>query len=691
MSSKVVETILRFIADETAARKTIRVSESVREALGKTAKQTLDIDAAASKMNAEFAEMARARAISILSAQAIEAAQETGDWATQLKRVATELSNIGASDDEIRRVAQSIGEAQTARIAVQDTRAVGNRNNVTIDRLGSVGSQLFSGLGSGELANAAGLVGDIAGAAGSLGAVGIAGAALTPVLAAVTAKIQENIQRETERLNILKQVAVTITTGTRNEVKARIEALQDDINATQFYIRSVEQRTGRSAEYLAQLNDISGANLSAGASVLQLYELYGNNLVAAAADIDNANTSIENNQFWIQALEQALKDNATAANDAAAAERELQAARDQIFDGVKAAGQIWYDQAQLLASIDDMTLDQRRSRAAELARQIASLQGQYEDYLASQTTAGGYAAYLLGQQIDKLRLEFELLSRSATTTADALANASARTKALSEQADRYFDALKREGDARDELLKAQQELTEADTKAAAEAAKAAAEAETRRTEILAEGSEQREDLERKTQDALRKIGRDYARSQFQAVAERDAVAAKQAEIQRADALDDQKESDDEAQRRLDQAQQKQLRSLEKSLQDQGLRLAEAQQRERDTKQRAYLQAQNDLINAENATRSIQTTAIQGRVIREGNAYQQISSLVDFYMTAIVNRFTAGLQSMLGAVPGSPAAWDFYGMSAAGSGGSLGQMIDSRVDSRMAAAFRAAHR
>ena len=272
MSSKVVETVLKFIADEQAARKAIRVSESVKEALGRTAKQTLDIESAASKLNAEFAQMARAKAISNLSAQAIEAAQETGDWATQLKRVATELSNIGASDDEIRRVAQSIGEAQTARSG-STGRSSGGAGNA-FDRIGSTGSQILSGLGQSDAANAVGLIGDLGGAVGSLNPVLLAGTVAAAAFTAMTANAVAETNRVSEatrtRLQVEREAAQAIRDSTTAELQARIDSTRQALEVElQLYGQYLSSRQ----ELLDQLNPLDEARALAGVAFLSLIHI----------------------------------------------------------------------------------------------------------------------------------------------------------------------------------------------------------------------------------------------------------------------------------------------------------------------------------------------------------------------------------------------------------------------------------
>ena len=112
--NSVSSVILRFSLDEASQRRVLRGIGDVEQVLSQTRRRVVSVEDAAAGMNAEFAELARAKAIDNLTADAIRAAEAADSWETSLKRVAQQLSLIGASDDEIKQVARSLAGAQSS-------------------------------------------------------------------------------------------------------------------------------------------------------------------------------------------------------------------------------------------------------------------------------------------------------------------------------------------------------------------------------------------------------------------------------------------------------------------------------------------------------------------------------------------------------------------------------------------------
>ncbi len=491
----------------------------------------------------------------------------------------------------------------------QSTSSRGGRNNSgieTTDRLGSIGSQIFSGLGQGQLANAAGLVGDIAGAAGALGPLGIAAAALAPAIAVVTNEITKNTEKERERASALRTVAEAIVNGTRAEVEAKITALRVDNTVSEQQIRLIEERTGKSREYFQSLaqTDITDFSLIGGLANLSA-NLQG--LGGDAGVVADANKQIEDNAFLIDALTAVLTGNATATNDtkaateaATAAEQDLADARRQAFiDEAKRAGQELADRANNRLEVDRMTAEQRQSRAAEIQRQIELLSADRQSFLAQQTTAGGQAAYLLAEQIANLQDELIRVTDTTVTYADMLAEEEARKKALSGQTDNYLDALTAEVQAQQQAFKARQEYAQAVAEGAAKERELVAQTELKRAEITTDSRDRLTDIEDKGAKERARILRDFNRTYTSAVGERDALAGKNAKLAASDRLTDQQEGYDEQLRTQTKALDKQLKALDRSYSDQYTRLVQGLNAELSTRQMAINRAVNDVANAEN--------------------------------------------------------------------------------------------
>ncbi len=491
----------------------------------------------------------------------------------------------------------------------QTTSDRGGRNTSgldTTDRLGSIGSQIFSGLGQGQLANAAGLVGDIAGAAGALGPLGVAAAALAPAIAVVTNEINKNTEKERERASALRTVAEAIVNGTRTEVEAKITALRVDNTVSEQQIRLIEERTGKSREYFESLaqTDITDFGLIGGLANLSA-NLQG--LGGDAGVVADANKQIEDNAFLIEALTAVLTGNATAANDtkaateaATAAEYDLADARRQTFiDEARRAGQDLADRANNRLEVDRMTAEQRQARAAEIQRQIELLSADRQSYLAQQTTAGGQAAYLLGQQIADLQDELIRVTDTTLTYADVLAAEEARKKALSTQTENYLDAVTAEVKAQEKAFTARQEYAQAVAEGAAKERELVAQTELKREEIITDSRDRLTDIEDKGAKERVRILRDFNRTYTSAVGERDALAGKNAKLAASDRLTDQQEGYDEQLRTQTKALDKQLKALDRSYTDQYARLVQGLNAELSTRQMAINRAVTDVANAEN--------------------------------------------------------------------------------------------
>lgn len=635
---KIIALLLKLETDPAAQRKTERDLTGLRELLDKTAKATLTVDQAGEKLNAQFAELTRAKAIDAIADDAVSAAQKTGSWADALERVSQSLSEIGASDGEIAEVARSLENAQRQASAG----ASGGRRGAgaSLEQFGSTGAQLFSGLGQGEAANAVGLVGDFVGALGTLNPVLLGTVALSG--AAALALGQLNSQLDSYRQ------------GIEAGFSAQDRYLESVKNLTTEQARQALDAERENNRFLtAEVNNVQAQIWEAWDTAVAEHGEAGAKALWAVANptaqleerLNTLRQDLEESDGYLLRMRSGLANDVFAPNDAAEAEAKLAAERERLA------------QVTVTAAIaaDRMTAEERAQQIQQIERQIDLLR------------AFGGTSESTQQQISALTAEADGLRMVFNSTADSAAELAANTAALKAQTDTYFDALEREGELRGKLAEAGQALQEVNAKAAEQVAKTAAEAEEKRNSIVEESGDQRAELERKSQEAIRKVERDYARTKFRAIGERDSLEARLAQIAREDQLDDQRRADDEATSKLEEAQAKQLRTLEKSLAQQAATQNAALVREQATKMQSYQRAQLDLMNSENYSAAIRAQAINGRVIQETTAYQSMLFQTNYYMNAIVARFGEGLAQMYrqmanGLTPNSPAAYDLYGVT-----------------------------
>lgn len=619
--------------------------------------------------------------------------------AAGINMLMTRFDLLGRNIQDDRRIVQDLHDdllkldnvVVEPQVRVKQTGGGGGRDSnglERVDRASSVLSQVLSGAGMGEAANLTGLVADVASGAGSLGVMGLAVAALTPVIGIATSAINKNIERETNRAQVIEQVSQIISDATTQELDARIRGYQQEIEQRRLAIQIQEQESNRSAEYLANLNDFSTANLSVVQSIPQVVDLI-NGMGAAAAKVDEQNQGIENAQYAIELLTRyresetiATNDSAAAALEAADVERQLaDARRDAFIDEAKRGGQALADRANNRLEVDRMTAEQRQTRALELQRQISMLAANQQFYANQQTTEGGYAAYLLGQQLADMREELIRVTDTTYTYADGLEAEAVAKKAITDQTDNYFDSLTDEVKAQEKLFEARAEYTQAVTEGAAKEKELLDETQDKREEIADETAERIADIEERSAKERYKILRDFNRAWTSAVGERDALAGKQAKIAASDRLEDQAENDADALIKQKKATDKQLAALDRSYDQQYARLIQSLNAEISIKQTAMNRAQIDVINAQNAQALIAAYgAGQQRQIHE-NMWSGINQTAVQWASNTVNT----LRGIMGAYTGSYATQ--YPMSVGSQPVTLNYNVTGTQNTMTTATFR----
>lgn len=661
-SEKVLALLLRLRTDPAAQRKTESDLEALRDLLDKTSKSTISIDEAGAKVNARLAELARAKAVDNIAEDAIQAARDADSWADALARVAQNLSEIGASEAEINRVADALAKAQQQGSGI-GAGAGGGLSGV--ERLGSSAGQILSGLGASEAANSVGLITDAVGAIGAFGPVAGAATLAGGALVAITSQIGaawEAAKKQAEdylaRQDALSQLTASgATTEDYQRQIAETQAQQQDLarrtSAVQDYKNQIDSVRDTIANLIVDLTDpaidfdpnnpnrrqqtqalldqarAAEQQLVAGISGAFNGELDSYETLTQA--LEGGRTKLDEFSTQITALQAELYTSGVAANDAAAAIAAIEAARDKQVSTELAAAQ----------EAEQLTAEQRRQR-------VEALQAELDAINVAAQREGISAEYKaeLAARTEELSTRIRVLSSDIYTAADAAAAAAARTEALKKQTEQLLDALEREGDARADLRKAEQAVQSAREKQAADALKLAQDAEEKRTDIVAESGDRRAELERKSQEEIRKVERDYARTKYKAIGDRDALEARLAQIARADKLDDQRRSDDEAAAQLEATQGKQLESLRKSLEKQSATLEASYGQQQQALERTLLQEQLDLLNATNATNAIRDQEIAGRLIKEEAANVEKLSQQKLFNERVVKTTKDGLTQRL---------------------------------------------
>ncbi len=661
--NSVSEVILKFSLDEQAQRRVLKGVGDVEQILSQTRKRLVSVEDAAAGLNSEFAELARAKAIENLSADAIRAASETDDWAAALKRVSTELSAIGASDSEIKQVARSLATAQSSTRGGGGTRT-GGGNVETVDRLGSTGSQILSGLGQGELANVAGLVGDVAGSIGSLGVAGIAGAA---ALGAVTIAMAEyNRQIDVQK----KGLEAALTAQDRY-----IESLKN-LN-TQQAQESLDSERENLRFLVAEANNVQAQiwevwdNLVAeeGEATARLLTAVGSPFAAMEERLAGLNQQIEASEGYLLRLRNGLEAGAFATNDAAEAEARLAAERDKLAQITVSAA----------VRADQLTTEQRTQRIDEINREIELLQ------------LFGNASAETQAQVANLTAEADGLRMVFNSTADAAKAAADAQKLLSDQTDNFLDAQAATVAAQEALFKAQEDAAKVYDKYMTDTLEISRKAEEQYQQIVADSGDKRTDIVQKTEDQIAKIQRDAGRELFNAVAERDALAAYLAAQQATDELADEKKAQADQLKEQEKAQAKQLDSLRKSV-DQQVRTRDMQYRnEQSVTAQAALRAQIDLMNSKNVENAIAANGANGMRSIISNMWGQLTieavNGVNAILTStrqLVGGFGGTQMYVNGVNPNSPAAYDLVGLPPPQT-----TAVNRAVDTRLNTYFRTA--
>ena len=506
----------------------------------------------------------------------IISAAKRGELSVNEMRLA--LQAVGQSDTQIDQVAASLRAADQQAEALADsanrvddaldrasTRRVNFGNALEgADRLGSVGSQVFSGLGNSQLANLAGLVGDVAGSFTTLNPI-IAGTVLVGGAASlVFGELSRNIEAAKDaaiaNADLQEQNALLIASGaTSNDVRDQLR----NAEATKAYLDS----------QLAYLNELEAAGLAVSSSGEPLEKIdaalghiFDEFNRVTGLDVDwvgdmqvgidalTAKSTQYGNQ--ILNLNDLLTSGALDVNTAAAA---FETFKDGLADGIRGLG----------SDVQDF-FSQAAEAYAKGQEQLSQQTDQYFAALADEEKIRDRIADL-NQQIAAVQLE----------TAEKL--------------------LQLEQD-RDERI-AQIEADYVD----------------KRGELTAEGEEKRQQIIADSNEKIARIQRDSGRKLFTLMAQRDALAyyleaqqsaqqIKDEQDNAAKALEQQKKAEDKALAQAQKAYEKQLATAQSGYEKQVRALQDASSRQLNT---LYQRINTEQVALQNLQIALQSIALYG--------------------------------------------------------------------------------
>lgn len=648
----VLETILRLTADEPAAHKAARTVNKVEDAytgVGKallaTNKQALTSTQAIEKLNQSFAQIGRQRAIENIANQFKGLPPQLTNTRSQLKQIADELALIGASDDEIRRVAGSLSDMGKGGRAGG---AVGTRGQVFGDAESAVRSLGVSGTIPDLLGSAEGLVrlkesitnlpqaAKAAIEAIGAGNVGMIGGIAAATLAIKLLADEANRVKEGARGQIDAQLEYfrLVSTGTTESLTKEKEAATERVKAAQAaadHAKLINDQLNKDID--ANLDPVSAAILRFNTAI----GTGGGELKATQEALDEANKELEKAQAEEGLYVRALQNGNVAKNDAAEAEAKLAAARQQLTD------QLADVQISTLLKASSLSSEAANKRLEDIRSEIQATQ----DFINSGTLSTEKTKELqdritkLGQEMVTLNIEILPLIQAREAEAAAIEyqkkqieETAAAVKKFNEDianieqknlearqaaSERYYDRTVAIAEAAAQAAEnALRQLEQRRSDLARDLARAEIDAETerQRDELDAQIDFQREEAKAARDHAseLRRIRREANRDESQAIQDRDAVALDAAQTRKQDEIHDAVEgylqaarerriafAQEAADRRVALARDRQDRLLkyQRDLQDAqaayqaDLALA-AQKRQQDLAQ-AQAQYQRDLI------------------------------------------------------------------------------------------------
>lgn len=313
-------------------------------------------------------------------------------------------------------------------------------------------------------------------------------------------------------------------------------------------------------------------------------------------------------------------------------------------------------------STDEAARDAARvmlMRLAEIPRELEGITGtlipKAEELVA--------VSDAIGRSFEAAARHLELLGTAAQGVADRTMD--------------YFEALKALQDAEDEhadkLADINQKLTDAQVEAAYDRDRAledaAYDAEQRRNEITEEAGEARVKLEEDTERKRRQIERRFNRSMLNAIGERDALAAYQAEQRRDDELADLEESYDEQEATIKRRLEEQRRTIDRNLENQQRTIQRRYDDQLRTANIAHQRALQQEAQRWSAELQMRQAAYQQALMDLDNLLQAQAAILldasDEFLTGMANQAADALGTVFSAAAGASSDQSQVGSGSAG--------------------------
>jgi hypothetical protein len=505
----------------------------------------------------------------------------------------------------------------------------------------SLGAAFGQVAGMGE---AGGVVGALAGLGLELGVVGLAAGATTLLFRALSEETARVATETKKRLDVETQLSRALQDATRKQAESRLAAAQDDLAFAQ------NRRTELGNETVPITPALIASLFTSGLVKDGTMEAYNQAIAEQEVAITAAQAAVE---FWTAAI---------GSNTV----------------GINTATEEQLAQADRVLKIDQMTREEREKRIAQIDRDMFVLQTQAQE--AGKTTDAGKA---LSAQIEELRTEYRQLTDTGDTYADTLEREKQAKELVTKQYDNYLDALTLEIEIREEMAETVAKINQIIAERDEALRELAADRAERRLEIEAEYSERLAEIAQNSADRIAAIHRDAGREQFAAIAARDALAFYQSQIKAKDALDDQRQSDQRAQEQLRRHLDKQEAQLDKSYQKQVAQLYASSQKQIDIQQRALMQQQVDLQNAQNAINAIALTGSGGQVVIHTQMWQAINNVAVTMVANTINTINSLLSSLGGSGGGSGGGGGGGGFGI-GAQSTFNRMFDQRFSQTLRA-------
>lgn len=683
--TNVTEYVLRFRSDDASQRKVLSSLEEMNVKVEQLGEQMEDLSptsrAIASAIERGFERVNAVMEQRIAEVQAYRAELQSLDDVVVSPRIETERTEVSRGG------------------GVLDS----------IDRFSSTGTQILSGIGQGEAANAVGLLGDVAQGFGSLNPMMLAVTAATAGLALVVGNLQaefeEAKQKAEKYLAIQGEINSLVAGGATSEtIQAQIDQNNAEITAFAqdrstylgFQQRLQEAQTQIAEAQDALLNPVTNydqagniippdseatlqAYMQAQQQEQQILEELGAFTNGNVESLTGLNLALEGNQEAIAALAEenaslqgALLSTGVQANNAAAELAEAQAAADAelraTIDAQREAGQL--TAKQRAERVD--ALEQEQAALEEFA-QTAGISEEYRQQLNDQIA-------VLGIRIRELGADIVSTADLAEQAAQALETLKQNEQTLTDLADNLFDAQAREVAAKEQAREATEAYNQSLRQHQTTLAKIDADLKENREKIAAdtgdkiaeEEAKAAEDRAKAVEDSAKRrqeIEDRYNRTYTDAVAERDALGARRAKQQRDDDLKKEGESLDERLKAIDDGLQEQTKIIRKRG-DEQVKLAEDAarksvaaendrwQKEYDIRVRANQQAIRDVQNAASTVQAIQANVntqtlrlMELRATGETRIYSQMAQNADFWLTYMYNRSAQVWSAMAQAMAG----------------------------------------